>query len=163
MKKIVIIAIIIFLFGATIGRIVVTNFSTFKDFYTMYVDIKKLENTIKENTSKRNLFAKKLEIQEQESKLNPKAREYFNKRYIFKYNDYNALRILNIKKVFDSNTKIYYYQLDLQFQVQKSGTLFGVLNMYYKDDTIEKIFLVNKQTLQIFIKETELLDKLAKG
>jgi len=160
MKKIIISILLLIAFMGTVGKLIKDNYSDFKDYYQLY-------NKKKELTNKNVLLNQQvkqaknlLKNYKNENKVDQKVRNFCNKRYLFKYDDFMGLRIVYIKRIQDIKTGKFLYELKLQYTVQKSGTMFSILNILYKDPNIEKINLIDRKNLIIYLNEKKILLKI---
>jgi len=160
MKKTIFIILFIIMLLGTIGKLIGQNYDKLKEYYDLYTAKKEIQ--VKYDKTKEDLDTIKKTVIEnnKETKINPKIIDLVKKRYLFKYNDYRGLNILSVKRIKDINENKYYFKVKLQYLVQKSGTLFAVLNMYYKDNNIEKIHLIDKRNIIIYLKENDILNKI---
>jgi len=160
MKKFIIIILFIILILGTVGKFVFQNYDKLKEYYKYYNQKILIEKKYKETDNKLKKLKILVEKNKTAIKVDNKIVNFCKKRYLFRYNDYQALNILSIDRVKDQISKNYFYKVHLQFTVNQSGTLFAVLNMYYQDPNIKKIFLVDKRNIYIYIKEKSVLSQI---
>lgn len=154
----IILIISILIFVVVFVRIVVGNYQTLKHFYTFYFDNKKTISVIETSGEELDKLKFLVQTQSKEKEIKPEISFFLKNRYLFKYNDYCATQITNIERIkFNSKN---YIQMELRFSVLKTGTLLGVINMFYKENFIYKIELKNKNSLMFYIDEELLENKV---
>jgi len=138
------------LIGIIIFVIWHNNSKNIKNIFKIYYNNYKIEKIVKKDNKKLLKLQKKIIKQKQLTYIKPEIINFFKKRYLFKYNDYYAYK-LKLHKIYDTIQNKYFYELTLYFYTNKSGTLLSIIELFYKEKFIKKIYLVNKHQLKMYI------------